>query len=119
MNTLFFFNTNIVPGEAIVRVSKIDEITARKICRTWPGEKLSAIGHEATATAMGEILMGQVYVNRIFAQPKDGDKAISLKLNGRLPEGQVLSLEELNTIGFELYLLEFYSPHDFVIMPGS
>ena len=104
---IYLFNTNIIPGEAVVRVKKISREYAAYIAE---GAILtSAIGHEATAAAMSTVLGTSVAVNRIFAQPKNGDKAISLKINGRLPEGVILDEDDINKIGYELYLIEFYS----------
>lgn len=69
----------------------------------------SAIGHDGAAEAMSLILGTEVKVNRIQAAPQPGDIAISLKLKGRLPEGVILTAQEMEEIGFELYLLEFFS----------
>ena len=104
---IFLFNTNIVPSEAVVRVSQISaEYAAALVAST--SEITSAIGHDATADAMGTILGIPVSTNRIHAQPKGGDIAISLKINGRLPEGMILDAMAMDKIGYTLYLMQFY-----------
>lgn len=113
---LYLFNTNIIPSEAVVRVKKISAEYAAHIAAGT--ELTSAIGHEATAVAMGMILERSVTVNRIQAEPKPFDKAISLKLNGRLQEGVILDQAAMEEMGYTLYLLEFY-PTDYVIAPPS
>jgi len=106
---VYLFNTNIVPSPAVVRVSEIPRELARDIInKTAPDNVISAIGHEATANCMSEILGIVVKPNRINAQPKQLDVAISLKLNGRIEEGKVLTLEDMEKIGYTLYFMEFY-----------
>jgi hypothetical protein len=111
---IYLFNTNIIPCEAVVRVSKITAVEAREIIQGRAF--ISAIGHEATAQIMGKTLGINCPVNRIHAQPSPHDKAISLKLNGRLPEGAILDEAALSAIGYELYLIEFYDSK-YVISP--
>ena len=112
---IYLFNTNIVPSASIVRVSEITVQRAKDLLDS-KFDPISAIGHEATAKCMSTLL--DVQVNRINAQPQAFDKAISLKLNGRLEEGKILSLKEMETTGFTLFLLEFYPSH-YVIAPDA
>ncbi|XGU48360.1 STIV orfB116 family protein [Fusobacterium necrophorum subsp. funduliforme] len=67
---------------------------------------LSAIGHESTALIMTELLDAQVQVNRIQFAQENNQKAIVFKLNGRAPEGVILSKEEIEAIGYKFQLLE-------------
>jgi len=62
----------------------------------------SAIGHEATAQAMSTLLDRPVAVNRTQAVQAVGQTALVLKLRGRLAEGKILTLSELEAIGFDL-----------------
>lgn len=102
---LFFFNTTICPNEGLFSVTKITPDQAKEIILTFPGEKISAIGHEATAIAMTKILDEEIPVNRIQAEMCRGDHAIALKLRGRLPEGKLLTLSELEEIGYDFFLI--------------
>lgn len=67
---------------------------------------LSAIGHESTAQIMTELLETEVSVNRIQFEQESNQKAIVFKLNGRAPEGVILSKEEIAAIGYKFQLLE-------------
>ena len=113
---LYLFNTNIIPDEAVVRVKKISSQEATSIVHQTFGNSFeSAIGHESTAAAMSELLGTTVPVNRIVAIPVDGDHAISLKLNGRLPEGEVLNREQLEGVGYQLFRIDFYDSDKYQI----
>lgn len=69
------------------------------------GGFVSAIGHEATATVLSQLLRQLVPVAHITASLAPGDRAIVLRLKRRQPEGKVLSEEEIQSIGYELGLL--------------
>jgi hypothetical protein len=69
------------------------------------GGFVSAVGHPASAQFMGEQLGIEVPVNRVAVEIQPGDRAIVLRLKGRLPEGKVLSAEEMRSFTFELGLL--------------
>lgn len=117
---LYLFNTNIIPNEAVVRVKKITKEHAVKVLwDNFGGTFESAIGHESTAKVFGDLLGTTVPVNRAYATPKSGDVAISLKLNGRLPEGQVLGIEDLEQIGFELFQISFYDVQARIFLPSG
>jgi hypothetical protein len=60
----------------------------------------SAVGHEATAQIMSTILGVQIPMNRQQFEQKAGQECLVFKLNGRAPEGVILSREELERIGF-------------------
>jgi len=107
---VYLFNTNIVPSPAVVRVRTITREAAKEIVnKTAPDNVISAIGHEATAKCLSEILGIEVKPNRINAQPEHYDCAITLKLNGRVEEGKILYMEDMEKMGYTLYLMEFYN----------
>jgi hypothetical protein len=66
---------------------------------------VSAVGHEATASFLSQLTGITIPVNRIQIQMKSGDKAIVFQVLQRLPEGKVLTAEELKTIPYRLGLL--------------
>lgn len=80
----------------------------------------SAIGHDATAQILSELLGQDVPVNRIQYKQRLGDVAIVFKLNGRPPEGRILTAEECHAIGFtfgalitfNLFSLRWWKPQD-------
>jgi hypothetical protein len=62
-------------------------------------EVQSAIGHQSTADVLSKLLDMEIPVNRTEIKLKRGDILIVFQLATRLPEGQVLSKEEV----MELY----------------
>ena len=66
---------------------------------------LSAIGHQATASILTDLLEMPVEVNRIPFAQEVGQRAIVLKFNGRSGEGVILTRAEIEAIGYELGLL--------------
>lgn len=86
---------------------------------TWDGEqgyepiaRLSAVGHQSTAEAMTELLGETVEVNRIDFRAESGDACLVMKLRGRIPEGETLTRQQLDEIGFDFYVMEFALPID-------
>ena len=66
----------------------------------------SAIGHEGTATLMSHLIGVQIPVNRVAIKMQPGDKAIVFRMLTRLPEGKVLTQEELSQVPHEFGILE-------------
>jgi hypothetical protein len=65
------------------------------------GKLQSAIGHQATADILSELLGVPVEMNRIaYVQPV-GHMAIVFKLKGRVPEGTILSREQIEAMGYD------------------
>lgn len=65
----------------------------------------SAIGHQATADVLTELLEVPVPLNRINYEQQIGDRAVVFKLRGRPPEGAILSREQIDAIGYDFGLL--------------
>ncbi len=66
----------------------------------------SAIGHEASAAFLSTVMGVEIPLNRIAVAMEPGDQALVLRLRERLPEGKILSAEELAAVPFELAWLE-------------
>lgn len=112
---LLLLNTSIITAPGVYRLSDpIPQERARKIvhwCLTdWNmniGEGiLSAIGHEATAQIMTELLGTGIDVNRIASTQASGQLALVFKLRGRPPEGTILARAEVEQIGYDFQILE-------------
>jgi len=105
---LYVLNSIIVPVDFqnkqgyVVSLWKIDLETAKKIVREMPFT--SAVGHEATAKVLSELLGVEIPYNRITVRMKEGDAGLHFVLRTRLPEGKVLSEEELRQLDFDLVL---------------
>lgn len=66
----------------------------------------SAVGHESTAEILSLLLGVEILPNRVMYSQQPGDVALVFKLNGRVPEGAILSVEAIEEMGFSFGLLE-------------
>ncbi|MEM4340831.1 MAG: YddF family protein [Candidatus Nitrosocaldus sp.] len=106
--TIYLLNTTIIDPDQVPILVRVDEITADEAKQLLAANDfVSAVGHEATAQFLSMLLNIAVQTNRIAVKLKPGDKAVCLKLQGRLPEGRVLSLAEMKQVQYKLYLLTF------------
>ena len=97
-------NTSIVTTDGTYTLTGITLEQARALVAESPID--SAVGHESTAALLTTLLGVDVPTNRqLFAQ-QVGQTALVCKLNGRPPEGKVLALEDLETIGYSFKILE-------------
>jgi len=95
---LALLNTSIVTSDGAYTLEAVSLNEAKKLVSE--SEIDSAIGHEATAQILSELLGVAVPMNRqVFAQEK-GQTALVFKLNGRPPEGQILDRQEIEKVGY-------------------
>jgi len=74
---------------------------------------VSAVGHKATAELLTSVLGVEIPYNRIQITLQPGDKVLAFLLKKRLEEGQVIkTVEELNAIGYTLWLFRVYRHDD-------
>lgn len=73
----------------------------------------SAVGHQSTAEIMTTLLGVETPVNRQMFVQQPGQYALVFKLNGRPEEGKILTVEEIERIGYKFQILYRYSmePH--------
>ena len=112
---LYILNTATLPlkeGERYI-------ITARQVSIEEAKDLLekeyftSAVGHKATAELLTKILGVEIPYNRIQIELEPGDKVLAFLLKKRLEEGKVIeSIEELNQIGYTLWLFHIYQRDD-------
>ena len=106
MSKLYIFNTTIIVNDGTYKMSTITLNEAKEILASNPSF-ISAIGHSSTAQIISSVLGTEVPENRINASFDEvEDKALCFKLNSRPKEGSILSLEDLQEIGFSWKLLE-------------
>lgn len=72
----------------------------------------SAIGHEATAALLGELLHIDIPVQRLSVTLKPGDAALVFRLKQRQAEGVVLDRTQLAELPHELAWLELIEEHN-------
>jgi hypothetical protein len=82
------------------------EVSLEEVKLLMSGGFLSAIGHKTTADVMSVITGYPVEANRILYRQEVGDKAVVFRLEGRPPEGAILTAEEIEDIGYSWGLLE-------------
>ena len=100
---VYILNTPVLPNYGEYRFSKISTEEAKALLG---GGYISAVGHKATAEILSSVLGVEIPENRIAISLEKGDIAIVIKLGVRLPEGKILSAEELRELKFELGKLE-------------
>jgi len=104
--TIYIFNAPIVPinydkyDRAIIRLRRISVDEAREFLSRH--EFVSAIGHQGTAQLMSQLLRIEIPMNRITVQLEQGDIFIAFMLKQRLPEGVVLTKEQLEKLDYWL-----------------
>lgn len=101
---LALLNTSILTAEGTFVLRTITLEEAKDLVNNAPGLD-SAIGHESTAQIMTELLGVDVPVNRQMFVQQPGQQALVFKLNGRPPEGTILSREDIDRIGYKFQLL--------------
>jgi hypothetical protein len=67
---------------------------------------VSAVGHEATAQLLSRLLGVTIPYNRIQIYMQPGDKGLHFFLRTRIPEGKILSEDELKGLDYWLVLSE-------------
>ena len=103
---IYLFNAPIVPinydkyDRAVIRLRRISVEEAKEFLSKH--EFISAIGHQGTAQLLSELLSIPIPVNRITVQLEQGDIFIAFMLKQRLPEGAVLSKEQLEKLDYWL-----------------
>ena len=65
----------------------------------------SAIGHQSTADIISTLLGVECPMNRIMYRQDIGDYALVFKLNGRPEEGKILSVADIEEIGYSWGIL--------------
>lgn len=102
--TLYIINAPILTDYGLWDFS--GPLTIAEAQNLLSADFVSAIGHEASASVLSQILDITIPVNRIQITMRLGDSALILRLIQRLPEGKVLAEDELKALDFELGLLK-------------
>lgn len=108
---LGLLNCAILTGSGKRQDYVLDEISldqAKEIIGAYQTEGkgfISAIGHQATAEVMSALLETSIPMNRIEFEQQPGQEALVFKLKSRIPEGKILTFEQIEEIGYEFKLL--------------
>lgn len=104
---LAILNTSIVTADGAFERHSLTLDQAKQ----FVGEALatdgidSAVGHAATAEILSKLLEVPIPANRQQFAQLEGQAAIVFQLNGRIPEGAVLGIDEIEAIGYSFKLL--------------
>lgn len=102
---LAILNTTIVTADGTYTMRTVDLHYAKRLVETAPAID-SAVGHDATASVLSDLLGCEVPVSRQQFAHQLGQRALVLKLNGRPPEGVVLDRAAMEAVGYTLRVLE-------------
>ena len=105
---IYLMSTTVIPAGAhgvwTVYPTSVDNIQNHLDHAQW----LSAVGHESTAQVMSTCLDREVEANRITVCPQPGDVFYCFKLDSRPPEGAILDLQTLESLGFSWVSMTYH-----------
>ena len=111
---LYVYNTTIATpnySPATIRMIRVSTEHAKELFfdrRTGrKAEFVSAIGHQSAATVISRLLGVDIPANRIEAKQENGDSVLAFKLKTRIPEGTILSVEQMQALDYEFWLMYF------------
>lgn len=93
-------------GEYSCRTISLEE--AKRLVKA-ASRIISAVGHQATAEILTDLLGRKIAFNRIDFHQEAGQQALVFKLNSRPPEGSILSRSEIEQFGYQFQLLTRHS----------
>jgi len=108
MKRLILFNASVLTSYGTFRFELLSFDEAREIVHKYKKENkeiVSAVGHQATAEVMSEILEFTVEKKRLNFSQNIDEAALIFKLKTRAEEGEILSRAEIEEIGYEFGLL--------------
>ena len=109
MTRLILLNTSILTAHGTFSYEPLTLAQAQTLVNEWRTagrEIVSAIGHQATADLLSSLLAYEVAARRIAFYQTVEDVGLVFKLRGRIPEGQVLDREQLESVGYEFGWLQ-------------
>jgi len=102
---LYILNTTILAPKAdwgTICFKKIKKKTVKAIIKKY-GKYTSVVGHQATADLLTKILNVEIKSNRENVNYESGDECVCFKLADRIPEGKVLTLDEIEKLTYCFY----------------
>ena len=102
---LALLNTSILTTAGEYHLTDITLDEARNLVKKHRDNLNSAIGHASSAEIMTTLLGVEVPMNRQMFIQDVGQRALVFKLNGRPEEGKILTVEDIEQIGYKFQLL--------------
>ena len=103
---LALLNTSILTTAGEYSLTDITLDEARDLVKSNRDNLNSAIGHASTADMMTALLSVKIPINRQIFIQEVGQRALVFKLNGRPEEGKILSVEDIERIGYKFQILD-------------
>ncbi|MGL4737092.1 MAG: YddF family protein [Cellulosilyticaceae bacterium] len=97
-------NGTVATTDGIYAISSIEVEQIKALIKQYGF--ISAIGHEATAALVSDVLEINIPYNRIAFSQQVSQKAVVFKLNERPPEGVILDRKAIEAIGFTFKMME-------------
>ena len=107
MYTITVLNTSILTNFGKYQYSEISLDRAREIAQQANdfNQLVSAVGHQSACDILTKLLGVTIPMNRIEYKQEVGTAALIFKLKGRPEEGKILTVEEIEEIGYNFGLL--------------
>lgn len=107
MYTITVLNTSILTNFGKYQYNEISLDRAREIAQQANGfnQLVSAVGHQSTCDILTKLLGVTIPMNRIEYKQEIGTAALIFKLKGRPEEGKILTVKEIEEIGYNFGLL--------------
>ena len=107
MYTITVLNTSILTNFGKYQYNEISLDRAREIAQQANdfNQLVSAVGHQSTCDILTKLLGVTIPMNRVEYKQEIGTAALIFKLKGRLEEGKILTVEEIEEIGYNFGLL--------------
>lgn len=102
---LYVLNTTILTNTGLFKLSDVSLEEVKELISSNPNF-VSGIGHQSTADIISSLIGASVPMNRINVYMEKGDIALCFKLDKRPEEGSILSVEQIQELGFSWKLLE-------------
>jgi len=102
---IVWMNCSIITSEGFFskRKTSISEIKAKL---GFVDSIFSAVGHQSTAEIMSKLLGVEVECNRVNYVQGTDDIGVVFQLRKRPEEGKILSIKEIEEIGYDFYFLK-------------
>ncbi len=97
------FSINMLKGDSLIRFEQMTEEQFK--VQLGSGKFVSAIGHATTAALLASRLDLPIEANRVEVSIEPGVLLYVAQVKGRLPEGHVLSEEEMQAVKIDYWLV--------------
>lgn len=92
---------------ALIKVVEVSEEDAKFFIKNG---FISVVGHESTAEFLSKRLATHISVNRTEVKLYPGDWVLVAQIMKRLPEGKILTKEELESVPIKYFIVKLLDP---------